>query len=406
MATFSTEGLPFEAYKGSDPYIFVSYSHRDLDSVYAVIANLKNQGYRIWYDEGIDPGNEWPDEVAQALAKCGQFLVFISPNSVDSPNVRNEINFAINRAKPFVAVHLVESVLPPGLELRMGDIQAIMKFRMDDEDFFRKLQKSLPKTFMQGSISGKPEVAGVLPRADVSVQQGRPTPKGAVFAIFAIVGIILGVGLFAIRAGPEAAFQNLKAIALRTSVRVDVLDSDGIQRSMGPGTLLPGDGFVVTSFACISEGLATDTRIRIFLYDLNDSREAGIASYDVDLGVALLRMTGSPPDGAGMAPIEPYPVLVGSMPAYMGGIDPKTGAFAFRTGSFVGIDSLEHRRHLVFEFPVQRGVSGVPMRTKDGKNIGMARGVTSLNPGINPVVAIPMEELLVILTRMSGRKFR
>ena len=121
---------PFEAYSGGDPYLFVSYSHDDSARVYEEIDRLHRLGFRIWYDEGIDPGNEWPQEVANALVRCAFFLVFISPRSVESINVRNEINFAINRKKSFLAIHIEETDLPVGLELRMGDIQAIFQWRM------------------------------------------------------------------------------------------------------------------------------------------------------------------------------------------------------------------------------------------------------------------------------------
>jgi hypothetical protein len=135
---------PFEAYSGQDPYLFVSYCHKDSSLVYPEINRLNQFGFRIWYDEGIDPGNEWPDEVAMALEKCSFFMVFITPQSVVSKNVRNEINFAINHEKPFLAIHVVETILPKGLELRMGDIQAILKWRMQEDRYFRQMEKTLP----------------------------------------------------------------------------------------------------------------------------------------------------------------------------------------------------------------------------------------------------------------------
>lgn len=134
---------PFEAYNGKDPYIFVSYSHADSPLVYPEMASLWEQGYRIWYDEGIDPGNEWPEEVAFALAGCALFVAFISPHAIASPNVRNEIHFALGRKKPFLAIHLVETQLPVGLELSMGTIQAVMKYRMAPDRYRRKLDKTL-----------------------------------------------------------------------------------------------------------------------------------------------------------------------------------------------------------------------------------------------------------------------
>jgi len=116
--------LPFAAYVGEKAYVFVSHAHKDGNRIFPEIRSLHKAGYRIWYDEGIDPGNEWPEEVAKALAGATLFLVFISPAAVQSQNVRNEINFSLNRQKSFLAVYLEDTKLPPGLELRMGDIQA------------------------------------------------------------------------------------------------------------------------------------------------------------------------------------------------------------------------------------------------------------------------------------------
>lgn len=154
---------PFEAYNGSEPFLFVSYAHKDGAIVFPELLYLYNQGYRIWYDEGIDPGNEWPNEVAAALEGCSQFLVFISPNATRSSNVRNEVNFAINHSKAFLAVHIDETPLPIGLELRMGDIQAILKYRMDEEHYHRQLGRAL-----------KSNIGDASSHASVHVSSGEP----------------------------------------------------------------------------------------------------------------------------------------------------------------------------------------------------------------------------------------
>ena len=69
---------PFEAYTGDKPYLFISYAHKDAKIVYPLITAWHTAGYRVWYDEGIDPGNEWPEEIAKALSLCSYFIVFIS----------------------------------------------------------------------------------------------------------------------------------------------------------------------------------------------------------------------------------------------------------------------------------------------------------------------------------------
>lgn len=61
---------PFAAYTGDEPYIFVSYSHQDVDIVNPQITRLKDVGFNVWYDEGISPGTNWRDELAETLSRC------------------------------------------------------------------------------------------------------------------------------------------------------------------------------------------------------------------------------------------------------------------------------------------------------------------------------------------------
>ncbi|HWQ51799.1 MAG TPA: TIR domain-containing protein, partial [Terriglobales bacterium] len=130
--------MPFPAYRGSEPYIFISYAHLDADMVFREIKRFNEQGYNVWYDEGISPGNEWTGDIARALENCSLFVVFITPNSADSLNVLNEINFALGDRKPFIAIHLTETVLKGGLKLQISSIQAIMQYKMTDEEYVYK----------------------------------------------------------------------------------------------------------------------------------------------------------------------------------------------------------------------------------------------------------------------------
>jgi hypothetical protein len=139
--------IPFEAYKGTDPYIFVSYAHKDSDKVFPIIAEFHKAGFPIWYDEGIDPGNEWTDDIAKALQKCSLFIVFISASAVKSDNVRREINYALSKNKPFIHIWLEDAsaILTqqyPGLEMQINSTQGIMRFRMEPENFYRKCLQS------------------------------------------------------------------------------------------------------------------------------------------------------------------------------------------------------------------------------------------------------------------------
>lgn len=168
---------PFEAYQGDEPYIFVSYSHKDSSTIYPEIENLYQKGYRIWYDEGIEPGNEWPEEIALALSACSHFIVFVSPAAAASENVRNEINFALNKGKPFLAVHIRETKLPPGLELRMGDRQALMKYRMRSAALRKKMTKAFDASLIDPSSRKERTESRRPERTEEREPQAPPPPR-------------------------------------------------------------------------------------------------------------------------------------------------------------------------------------------------------------------------------------
>jgi tetratricopeptide (TPR) repeat protein len=149
------ESLPFYAYKGDKPYIFISYSHQDSVAVFSIIGKFYEMGYNIWYDEGIDPGNEWPEEIGAALNACALFIVFISPRSVASENVRNEINFALAKKLPVIVIYLEETDLTVGLQLQIGSKQAIMKHNMTEDSFYYKCNKSFERIVLTREVREK-----------------------------------------------------------------------------------------------------------------------------------------------------------------------------------------------------------------------------------------------------------
>ena len=133
---------PFPAYDGDEAYAFVSYSHKDYEFVFNEIDRFNRQGLNIWYDEGIAPGNEWLAEIGTALFGASLFIVFISENSVSSKFVRKEITYAITKDIPFVAIHIEKTQLPIQLDLALSDLQAILQYGMNDEEYYRRYTKA------------------------------------------------------------------------------------------------------------------------------------------------------------------------------------------------------------------------------------------------------------------------
>ena len=91
------------AYEGKKPYIFVSYAHADNASVLPLIEKLFIAKYRVWYDEGIAPGSEWPKNIEDHLNDAKAVLVFNSEASAKSPNCANEVSKASKSDKLIIS---------------------------------------------------------------------------------------------------------------------------------------------------------------------------------------------------------------------------------------------------------------------------------------------------------------
>ncbi len=122
-------------YEGREPFIFVSYSHKDGKQVLPIIKGLSQMGFRIWYDEGIEAGTEWPAYIEEHLESCASVLVFLSDNSIESINCRNEINVSAELKKDMLVAQLTENVTYKyGMRLQLSSIQKIFCSRHDSID--------------------------------------------------------------------------------------------------------------------------------------------------------------------------------------------------------------------------------------------------------------------------------
>ena len=92
-------------YQGNEPYLFLSYSHRNADAAAEAIRYLKSAGFRVWYDEGVIPATEWDENIAQAIENCNYLIALISEAYLSSSNCLDELNYARDRNIP-PAAHL------------------------------------------------------------------------------------------------------------------------------------------------------------------------------------------------------------------------------------------------------------------------------------------------------------
>lgn len=124
----------------------MSYSHSDSIAANSLLVGLKRKLCRIWYDDGLTPGESWNDELAQKIKESRILIVLLTENSSFSKYVKAEINFAISNDKTIIVLQQQGTVLPAGIELMLSPYQFIHFSSIEDlEKTIEDLTKVLPK---------------------------------------------------------------------------------------------------------------------------------------------------------------------------------------------------------------------------------------------------------------------
>lgn len=92
--------------------LFFSYSRKDTDFAVKLANDLRKSGVTIWIDQDILPGEQWDNSIEKALDTSTCLIVILSPNSVQSANVLNEVHYAIDNRKTIIPVLYKDCKLP------------------------------------------------------------------------------------------------------------------------------------------------------------------------------------------------------------------------------------------------------------------------------------------------------
>lgn len=121
--------------------IFLSYSRTDKPRVAPLVAALEAQGWSVWWDTALAPGEEFDQVTAAELDRCKAVVVVWTPTSVASRWVRGEARVGAERGV-LLPIRFENAVLPI-------DVRAIQTTDFDDwggnagSPAFQKLSQSL-----------------------------------------------------------------------------------------------------------------------------------------------------------------------------------------------------------------------------------------------------------------------
>jgi hypothetical protein len=189
-------------------YIFISYSHKDKQYVHLLAENLEQEGFNVWIDDRMDYGSDWPIEIQQRLDYCDALILIMSPRSIVSKWVQNELNRALRKGKPIFPL-LLEGK-EPWLAVESTQYVDVTSGRMPEEKFYERLalETVRKKKTVENEEPPPPESpaqpreAPATRKAALTIRQqkkpifkswGLPTAILTLFCVLAILGIALFV---------------------------------------------------------------------------------------------------------------------------------------------------------------------------------------------------------------------
>lgn len=169
---FGNVQTKFEAYNGKEPYLFVSYSHRDTEKVYPILDALHDRKYRLWYDESCETGNDFRDELRQRIESSEAVLLFVSESSMNSPFCGMEIIVARENGKRLYPIYLDDIEVPPAFQILLANTHHTTSDNMDK--LIKYMIRDLPAVAMdrlttEGNVLKKCEDNGKTIEVDEGI---------------------------------------------------------------------------------------------------------------------------------------------------------------------------------------------------------------------------------------------
>jgi hypothetical protein len=210
---------------------FFSYAHEDAEFALRLAKDLRAGGATVWMDRlDIKPGERWDRAIEDALAKCPQMLVILSPAAVESTNVMDEVSLALEEGKtvlpvihrnckiPFRLRRLQHVDLTLNYEAGLGRLLETLGFatpssEMPVQDVERDLAASSDRD------GGTEEINLLSPAASQEHEATLPMPKKRVFgwvmATIGIVAVLVALGLKFAAITRTKSYQSPMRVAIQ-----------------------------------------------------------------------------------------------------------------------------------------------------------------------------------------------
>ena len=142
------------------PYYFISYSKEDSARVAEYCQRMRKDGLPLWYDYGIEHGEDWNRIIAEHINFSEAVLLFMSktPFGKEEPFIQKEFNVARMRNKPIHVIYIDPisiSDIPVQYTFwweNISRIQGVIAYEKNVEQTVQEIYKAL--NFVPGKTIG------------------------------------------------------------------------------------------------------------------------------------------------------------------------------------------------------------------------------------------------------------
>ena len=156
--------------------IFVSYPRKNAEFALQMAKELKAEGFQVWFDQlDIQAGSRWDDEVQKALGECEIFMVILTPEAIESQNVKDEIGYAIDSGKRILPLLLEKCNIP----FRLRRFQYVDFTMMDHDLGIETAEKLLTNLINADTIPRQQNITPPKPtKEDAVLEDGTVDREG------------------------------------------------------------------------------------------------------------------------------------------------------------------------------------------------------------------------------------
>jgi hypothetical protein len=123
-----------------EPYVFLSYAHKNRDFAAVVMQFLTSAGVNFWWDDGIQPGSVWDESLEERISNCSILMACLSSDYQGSKYCRRELKFADLLGKEILPIARDPVTWSDGLRLMFQDLQILA---LNSDQSWGRLRDSL-----------------------------------------------------------------------------------------------------------------------------------------------------------------------------------------------------------------------------------------------------------------------